>query len=150
MSFFEKLGKSVRYAVSETASRTKELASVTKLKTAICAREHELEKYYAAIGRAVFEREAANPESEVAELCTKVMAHRDVIAGMKQQITDLKNEANEERKARSEAIFGDEENPVEEAKEEVTEAIEEVKEEVAEVIEEVKENITEAVEEKAE
>jgi phosphate uptake regulator len=143
MSFFEDLGKTVNYAMSETASRTKELAGVVKLNTSICARQHEIEKAYTAIGRAVFEREAADPESPVAALCAKVLANQEAIASMKQQIADLKNEANEERKARSEAIFGSKENPVEQAVEEVTE-------EVAEMVEEAAEAVAEAAEEKAE
>lgn len=141
MSFFEDLGKTVNYAVGETASRTKELAGVVKLNTSICARQHEIDKTYAAIGRALFEREAADPESPVAALCAKVIANVEAIAAMKQQIVDLKNKANEERKARSEAIFGNKD---------VAEAVEEAVEEAAETVEEVAEEAAEAVEEAVE
>ena len=146
MSFFNDLSKTVRYAVGETVSRTKEVVSVAKLNTSICARQYEIDKAYTAIGRAVFEREAANPESPVAALCAKVLANQEAIASMKQQIEDLKHEANEERKARSEAAFGTEENPVEEAAEVVKETVENI----AETAEDVVEEIAEAVEEAAE
>ncbi len=141
MSFFDDLSKTVRYAVGETVSRTKEMVGVAKLNTSICARQYEIDKAYTAIGRAVFERESANPESPVAELCAKVLANQEAIASMKQQIEDLKNEANEERKARSEAAFGTEKSAVEE-----DEAVKETVEDIAEAAENVVEEIAEAVE----
>lgn len=153
MSFLDDLSKSVNYAVSETTSRTKELAGVVKLKTSIYARQNEIDKAYAAIGRAVFEREAADPESCVAALCAKVLANKDAIASMTQQIADLKSEASAERKARAEEIFGSPEAAEEaaEAAENAVETVKDVAEDAAEttekVLEAVEDVVTEVVEE---
>ncbi|MBQ9083256.1 MAG: hypothetical protein IJY28_07140 [Clostridia bacterium] len=138
MSFLKDLSKTVSYAVDEAVSRAKELTGVVKLNTAIRARQYEIDKAYAAIGRAVFAREAADPESPAAELCAKVLANQEAIASMQQQIADLKQEASEERKARSESVCA------------AKEAVEDIAEDVAEAVEEVAEDIAGAVEEAAE
>lgn len=142
MGFFEDLGKKLNYALGEASAKTKELAGVAKLNTSISARQHEIDDAYAEIGRALFEREAANPDSPVAALCAKILANQQAIEELKQQIVELKNETLEGRKARSESIFGKEEATEETAEvtevvEEAAEAVETVVEETAEAVEEV-------------
>ena len=144
MGFFEDLGKKLNYALGEASAKTKELAGVAKLNTSISARQHEIDDASAEIGRALFEREAANPDSPVAALCAKILANQQAIEELKQQIVELKNETLEGRKARSESIFGKEEG-TEEAAAEVTEVVEEA----AEAVETVAEETAEAVEEVA-
>ena len=127
MSFLEELSKKLNFAFGETAAKTKEIANVTKLNTSIAARQHEIDQMYTEIGRVIFEREATNPDSPVAALCAKILANQEAIHTMKQQIVDLKNETIENRKARSEAIFGTQkpEEEVEQSVEDETEAVEE-------------------------
>lgn len=111
MSFFEDLGKKLNFAMGETVSKTKEIASVTKLNTSIAARQHEIEDAYKEIGRALYAREVNDPDSPVASLCAKVAANLDSIADMKAQIAQLKSNTAENRIARSVAIFGTEPAP---------------------------------------
>lgn len=111
MSFFEDLGKKLNFAMGETVSKTKEIASVTKLNTSIAARQHEIEDAYREIGRALYAREVNDPDSPVASLCAKVAANLDSIADMKAQIAQLKSNTAENRIARSVAIFGTEPAP---------------------------------------
>lgn len=138
--FVDDVGKKLNFVVGETTSKTKEIAGVTKLNTAIAARQHEVDDAFAEIGRALFEREAANSDSPVAALCAKIIANQKCIGDMKQQILDLKNATIENRKARSEALFGQKDEAADEAK---TEAVE------AEAQTEVETEVTEPAEEAA-
>lgn len=138
--FVDDVGKKLNFVVGETTSKTKEIAGVTKLNTAIAARQHEVDDAFAEIGRALFEREAANPDSPVAALCAKIIANQKCIGDMKQQILDLKNATIENRKARSEALFGQKDEAADEAE---TEAVE------AEAQTEVETEVTEPAEEAA-
>lgn len=139
-AFVDDVGKKLNFVVGETTSKTKEIAGVTKLNTAIAARQHEVDDAFAEIGRALFEREAANPDSPVAALCAKIIANQKCIGDMKQQILDLKNATIENRKARSEALFGQKDEAADEAE---TEAVE------AEAQTEVETEVTEPAEEAA-
>lgn len=105
MTFFDEVGKRLNYAVSEVSSRTKEFTAVTKLNTSISAREREIEAAYAQIGKLLFEREAADPESPAAALCAKIGANRDSIEEMKARITKIRDESKESRKAKSDELF---------------------------------------------
>ena len=139
-AFVDDVSKKLNFVVGETTSKTKEIAGVTKLNTAIAARQHEVDDAFAEIGRALFEREAANSDSPVAALCAKIIANQKCIGDMKQQILDLKNATIENRKARSEALFGQKDEAADEAE---TEAVE------AEAQTEVETEVTEPAEEAA-
>ena len=106
MTFFDEVSKHLNYAVSEVSSRTKEFSAVTKLNTSISAREREIESAYTQIGKLLFEREAADPESPAAALCAKVIAIRESIEEMKARIAKIKNDSKEARKAKSDELFG--------------------------------------------
>ena len=121
MSFIEKaskeweqVSKKLNFAMGETISKTKEIAGVAKLNTAISARRREIENTYTEMGRRLFERECHDPNSPVATLCAKVRANMDAIADMKQEIDAIKAATEENRKARSEEIFGKNESAVSE------------------------------------
>lgn len=147
MSFFEDLGKKLSFAMGETVSKTKEIAGVTKLNTSISARQHEIEDAYREIGRKLYERECNDPDSPVAALCAKVAANLESIQDMKNQIANLKNETVENRKARSEAIFGAEAETKEEPSEQNVETVtEEAAQEAAEAVAESVEPVVEAAE----
>ena len=147
MSFFEDLGKKLSFAMGETVSKTKEIAGVTKLNTSISARQHEIEDAYREIGRKLYERECNDPDSPVAALCAKVAANLESIQDMKNQIANLKNETVENRKARSEAIFGAEAETKEEPSEQNAETVtEEAAQEAAEAVAESVEPVVEAAE----
>lgn len=151
MSFFEDLGKKLSFAMGETVSKTKEIAGVTKLNTSISARQHEIEDAYREIGRKLYERECNDPDSPVAALCAKVAANLESIQDMKNQIANLKNETVENRKARSEAIFGAEAETKEEPSEQNAETVtEEAAQEAAEVVAERVEPVVEAAAETTE
>ena len=140
MSFFEDLGKKLSFVMGETVSKTKEIAGVTKLNTSISARQHEIEDAYREIGRKLYERECNDPDSPVAALCAKVAANLE-------SIQDLKNETVENRKARSEAIFGAEAETKEEPSEQNAETVtEEAAQEAAEAVAESVEPVVEAAE----
>lgn len=106
MTFFDEVGKRLSYAVSEVSSRTKEFAAVTKLNNSISAREREIESAYAQIGKLLFEREAADPESPAAALCAKISANREAIDEMRARIVKVKEEQKDARKAKSDELFG--------------------------------------------
>ena len=147
MSFFEDLGKKLSFVMGETVSKTKEIAGVTKLNTSISARQHEIEDAYREIGRKLYERECNDPDSPVAALCAKVAANLESIQDMKNQIANLKNETVENRKARSEAIFGAEAETKEEPSEQNVETVtEEAAQEAAEAVAESVEPVVEAAE----
>lgn len=106
MTFFDEVGKRLNYAVSEVSSRTKEFTAVTKLNTSISAREREIESAYAQIGKLLFEREAADPESPAAALCAKISANREAIDEMRARIVKIKEDQKDARKAKSDELFG--------------------------------------------
>ena len=154
MSFFEDLGKKLNFAMGETVSKTKEIASVTKLNTSIAARQHEIEDAYREIGRALYAREVNDPDSPVASLCAKVAANLDSIADMKAQIAQLKSNTAENRIARSEAIFGAEPAPqpaetpeeAEAAAEPVADAVEAAADAVAPIVDAAEQTAHDAAE----
>ena len=154
MSFFEDLGKKLNFAMGETVSKTKEIASVTKLNTSIAARQHEIEDAYREIGRALYAREVNDPDSPVASLCAKVAANLDSIADMKAQIAQLKSNTAENRIARSEAIFGTEPAPqpaetpeeAEAAAEPVADAVEAAADAVAPIVDAAEQTAHDAAE----
>ena len=90
MTFFDEVSKRLNYAVAEVSSRTKEFTTVTKLNASISAREREIESAYAQIGKLLFEREAADPESPAAALCAKISANRESIDEMRARIAAIK------------------------------------------------------------
>ena len=106
MTFFDEVSKRLNYAVAEVSSRTKEFTTVTKLNASISAREREIESAYAQIGKLLFEREAADPESPAAALCAKISANRESIDAMRARIAAIKEEQKEARKAKSDELFG--------------------------------------------
>lgn len=106
MTFFDEVSKRLNYAVAEVSSRTKEFTTVTKLNASISAREREIESAYAQIGKLLFEREAADPESPAAALCAKISANRESIDEMRARIAAIKEEQKEARKAKSDELFG--------------------------------------------
>ena len=112
MTFFDEVGKRLNYAVSEVSSRTREFTSVTKLNTSISAREREIESAYAQIGKLLFEREAADPESPAAALCAKITANRESILQMKANIAKIREDSKEARQAKSDELFRNPEAPV--------------------------------------
>lgn len=154
MSFFEDLGKKLNFAMGETVSKTKEIASVTKLNTSIAARQHEIEDAYKEIGRALYAREVNDPDSPVASLCAKVAANLDSIADMKAQIAQLKSNTAENRIARSVAIFGTEPAPqpaetpeeAEAAAEPVADAVEAAADAVAPIVDAAEQTAHDAAE----
>lgn len=106
MAFFDDLGKHLNMAVSDITAKTKEFTAVTKLNTSISSREREIEAAYAQIGKLLFEREAADPQSPATALCAKITANRESIEEMKAKILKIKEETKEQRKAKSDELFG--------------------------------------------
>lgn len=160
MSILNTVEKSLRYAVSQTTSVTKEFMEITKLNSAINAREREIDLAYAALGRLLFEREAADPESPAAALCKKILDNQTAVSEMNAKIEALKVQGKEDRRAsteefhkKPEPVVIPEENvkdvadeePAADVVEEVAEAVEEVAEETVEAAEEVVEEVVDAV-----
>lgn len=107
MTFFDEVGKRFDYAVTDVSSRTKEFTAVAKLNSSISAREREIEAAYAQIGKLLFERESADPQSPAAALCAKINANRESINEMRARIVKVREEQKEVRRAKSDELFGD-------------------------------------------
>ena len=127
MSILNRIEKGLKFAVTGTASVTKELMDITKLNAAINAREHEIEHTYTAIGRMLFERENSDPSSPAAALCKKISDNYTAVAEMKAKIECLKSEGKKTRQAYVEEFRKKTANPTVESPTVTEEAAEEGK-----------------------
>ena len=91
MAFLNNLGKKIGSAAEATAGKAKEVAEVTKLKSKINDEEKQIEKLYTEIGKTIFEQDKDNPESSVAELCSKILSSQENIMELKQRVEEVKN-----------------------------------------------------------
>ena len=91
MAFLNNLGKKIGSAAEATAGKAKEVAEVTKLKSKINDEEKQIEKLYTEIGKTIFEQYNYNPDSSVAELCSKILSSQENIKELKQRIEEAKN-----------------------------------------------------------
>lgn len=91
MAFLEKLGKKVGDAAGSAAEKAKDFAETTKLNSAISSEEKQINQYFLEMGKIIFEQDKENPDSPVAELCSKILAAQKTIEDLKQKITEIKN-----------------------------------------------------------
>ena len=86
MGFLDKLES----AAGAAASKGKEVAAITKLKTSIMTEEKNISKTFTEIGKIVFESAKDDPESPVYDLCQKIMAAQKTIDDLKEEIEKIK------------------------------------------------------------
>lgn len=97
MAFLNKLGKKIGSAAGATASKAKEMAEITKLNARRAAEEKQIEKFYTEIGKIIFAQDKDNPESPVAELCSKIRSSQKNIEEYKQKIEEIKSSQDQEQ-----------------------------------------------------
>lgn len=91
MAFLGNLGKKLGDAAGSAAEKAKDIAETTKLNSAISAEEKKINQFLLEIGKFVFEQERYNPESPVADLCSKIVSSLQTIEELKQNIANIKN-----------------------------------------------------------
>lgn len=94
MAFLDKLGKKISEVADTATDKAKDFAETTKLNQAISAEEKQITQYFIDLGKFIFEKEKDNPESPVAELCSKILASQNDIEELKRKIIEIKMENN--------------------------------------------------------
>lgn len=96
---FGKIGKkigdvagSAADMAKDAAEKAKDMAEISKLNSIISSEEKKIQQFYLEIGEIIFEQDKENPESPVAELCNKVLAAKQTIENLKQQILEIKED----------------------------------------------------------
>lgn len=67
MDFFDKLGESLVSAGKDVSQRAKDISEIAKLKLDIKSKEDYVQKQYAALGQAYFEKHKNDADSEESE-----------------------------------------------------------------------------------
>ncbi|MEC0228477.1 zinc ribbon domain-containing protein [Paenibacillus alba] len=92
MSFFDK----VKQGATDAAKKAQQTVEITKLKTQISSKEKEIEKHYNLIGESVYAAHlagnAAQSETDVADLCEGITSIKQEIALIEQKISEARNE----------------------------------------------------------
>lgn len=90
MAFLDKLGKKISEVADTASDKAKDFAETTKLNQAISAEEKQITQYFLDLGKFIFENEKDNPESPVAEMCSKILDSQSEIEELKRKITEIK------------------------------------------------------------
>ncbi len=96
---FGKIGKkigdvagSAADMAKDAAEKAKDMAEISKLNSIIASEEKKIQQYYLEIGEKIFKQDKENPDSPVAELCSKVLAAQQIIEKIKQDIIEIKED----------------------------------------------------------
>lgn len=92
MAFLNNLGKKISTAAEATASKAKEVAEITKLKSSINDEEKQIEKLFTEIGEKIYDLDKGKAESPVADLCAKIQQSQEKIQELHQKIEELRND----------------------------------------------------------
>lgn len=90
MAFFDELGKKISQAGQTVAQKTKELADITKINSAVSDEERKIDDSYREIGKLYVSLHAENPDVDFAALIAGIHEAESKIAEYKQQIKDIK------------------------------------------------------------
>ena len=92
MAFLENLGKKVGEAAQAAAKKSGELVETTKLNVSINSEEDKVQKLYAQIGKAVFEKfnSSGIADSDCKEACEAIKVHEQNIKNLKEKILDVR------------------------------------------------------------
>lgn len=90
MAFFDDLSKKIGEVADTVSDKTKDFAETTKLNQAIACEEKKITKYFIEVGKYYFEKEKNNPDSSIAELCSKIAASQQTVQNLEQKINDIK------------------------------------------------------------
>jgi ribosomal protein L40E len=99
MAFLNKIGKKIGNVAGSAADKAKDLAEITKLNSAISSEEKQIQQNYLEIGKLIFEHDKDNPNSPAAELCRKILASQQKIEELRQKITEIKEDKEDEEQA---------------------------------------------------
>ncbi len=72
MAFFEQIGKRLTDAGQNVAQQTKDLADVTKLKTAISEKEKKISQLFLSLGQTYYERHKADSNAESRNIIAEI------------------------------------------------------------------------------
>jgi len=92
MAFLDKLGKKLGDAAETATEKAKDFAETTKLNQAISAEEKQITQYFLDLGKFIFESEKDNPESPVADWCSKIVSSQQTIEELKRKIVEIKTD----------------------------------------------------------
>lgn len=90
MAFLDKLGKKLGDAAETATEKAKDFAETTKLNQAVSAEEKQITQYLLELGKFIFENEKDNPDSPVAEMCSKIIESQKTIEELKRKIIEIK------------------------------------------------------------
>ncbi len=92
MEIFGKIGKKIGDVAGSAADKAKDMAEISKLNSIISSEEKKIQQYYLEIGEMIFEQDKENPDSPAADLCNKILAAKQIIANLKQEIAQIKED----------------------------------------------------------
>ena len=90
MSFFDEVGKKITDVGKGTIQKTKKLADVAKLNSAISEEEQKIKTCYEQIGRVYALKYRENPDPEVADFVKTVVTSEQKIAEYQHSIQEIK------------------------------------------------------------
>ena len=90
MSFFDEVGKKITDVGQGTIQKTKNLADVAKLNSAISEEEQKIKTSYEQIGRVYAVKYRENPDPEVADFVKTVVMSEQKIAEYNRTIQEIK------------------------------------------------------------
>lgn len=90
MAFLNNLGKKLGEAAGTASEKAKDFAETTKLNQAISAEEKQINQTFLELGKFIFEKEKDNPESPVADWCSKILSSQQTIEELKRKIIEIK------------------------------------------------------------
>jgi rubrerythrin len=99
MAFLNKIGKKIGNVAGSAADKAKDLAEITKLNSAISSEEKQIQQNYLEIGKLIFVHDKDNPNSPAAELCREILASQQKIEELKQKITEIKEDKEDEEES---------------------------------------------------
>lgn len=90
MSFFDEIGKKVTQVGNDTVKMTKDLSEIAKLNSAVNSSEKKIQELYVQIGKAYFEKNSENTESEFYDTISEIKNQNALIRENKEKICAIK------------------------------------------------------------
>lgn len=92
MAFLENLGRKVGEAAQMAAKKSGELVEITKLNVSINSEEDKIQKLYAQVGKAVYDKycQSGAAEDYIKEVCESIKVHEQNIRALREKIVEVK------------------------------------------------------------
>ena len=90
MAFFNELGKKITQTSQDVMQKTKEMADIAKLNSAISDEERKIENLYTQIGQLYVSLHNQDEEPDFAQLLSELQTANEKIESIKQDIQDIK------------------------------------------------------------